>query len=323
MKKCLIFVEDNKSRDADDLTEVVDQLYGSRNGEKYGFGNKKALEDLDGTFDALIHAKNYEFDEFDVRNITNCIEELYHAYNFDSIMISATHLGRMLAPRLAMRLKTGLVADITAVNSDEKGIELIRPAYSGKLMAAIKIRGKGPLMMSVRQNVFQRKTKRIADSEWIEFPFKMIEEQRIELLSSERREESEDIRESEVLIAGGRGASSYFNELDALAEALNGKVAASRKIVDQQIASRRIQVGQSGKTVSPKLYIAMGISGSIQHIEGLKNIEHIIAVNKRKGAPICSIADIVVEGDGKEFIAKLLYRINRDGQKEKAGGEEE
>ncbi len=106
--------------------------------------------------------------------------------------------------------------------------------------------------------------------------------------------------------------ASYFDQLHLLAEKLKGQVAASRKMVDLDIASRSIQVGQSGKTVSPRLYVAIGINGAIQHIEGLKNIEHIIAVNKKRNAPICSVADIVVEGNGKDFIEKLLTRINQE-----------
>jgi electron transfer flavoprotein alpha subunit len=97
-----------------------------------------------------------------------------------------------------------------------------------------------------------------------------------------------------------------------LAETLGGTVSASRKLVDQGIAPRNIQVGQSGKIVSPKLYIALGINGAIQHVEGLRDIETIISVNTSAKAPICSLSDIVVEGDAKDFIEKLLLKIHNN-----------
>ncbi len=314
MKKCLIYVEENYPRDAVDLLEAVDRIYGSGNAKVYGFGDEEVLGSLEGYFDVLIPSGKEQLDPYDIKTLTSRLEELHEAFRFDSILILATHLGRMIAPRLAMRLQTGLVADITGVNVDGDRIELIRPAYSGKLMAAITVRGTGPMMMTVRQKVFQWEKKRVSDSQWKSFEFKDSgvgpeKNTSLELLRAEEKEDFTDIRESEILVAGGRGTASYFEELESLAKVLNGQVAASRKIIDQQIAPRRIQVGQSGKTVNPKLYIAIGISGAIQHIEGLKNVEHVIAVNKNSRAPICSIADIVVEGDGKEFIEKLLRRI--------------
>ncbi len=318
MKKCLIYAGNENAKEAVDLIEAVDHLYGQVNTRIYGFGDPKVLKSLEGYFDVLIRDEGSELQKndmkFDIINITNCLEELYQAYDFDSILIPANYVGRMVAPRLSIRLETGLVADVTAIESDGENIELIRPAYSGKLMAAIRNRGRGPLMMSVRQNVFQWEKLRVEKSQWKKFPFKNIEASEVTLLWTEGQEAMEDIRESEILIAGGGGTARYFDELEDLAEALQGRVAASRKIIDQEIAPRSIQVGQSGKTISPKLYIAIGISGAIQHIEGLKNLDHLIAVNKKRHAPICSIADLVVEGDGKEFIEKLLRRIHRKDQ---------
>lgn len=312
MKKCLIYVENENAQDAVDLIEAVDHLYGRENAMVFGFGCLEALKNGEGFFDVLIPGETEKSLEYDVKNITNCMEALHQAYGFDSILIPANYVGRMLAPRLSMRLNTGLTADVTAIESDGDNIELIRPAYSGKLMAAIKNRGGNPLMMSVRQKVFQWEKPRAAKSEWRGFSFDTIEEPEIKFIGIEKQEAVEDIRESEVLVAGGGGSAGYFKELKDLAKALNGQVAASRKIVDREIAPRSIQVGQSGKTISPKLYIAIGISGAIQHIEGLKTPDHIIAVNKKSRAPICSIADLVVVGDGKEFIRKLLQRIYGD-----------
>ena len=310
MKKSLIFIDKNYVQDATDLIEAANQLHGRKNVNIYGFGDREALEELKDVCNVLMYTRDERIHQYDVSNRTNCMEALHRSYDFDSILIPATFVGRMLGPRLAMRLHTGLVADVTAIKSSGSEIELIRPAYSGKLMAGIKMHGKGPLMMTVRPKVFQWNSKDKVKSEFVEVPFKNIQDSRVRLLSSHKKEEVQDIGSSEVLIAGGGGTASYFNKLESLARKLKGEVAASRKIVDQNLASRTIQVGQSGKTVSPKLYIAIGINGAIQHIEGLKNVDHIIAVNKKRSAPICSIADLIVEGNGKDFIEKLLNRLN-------------
>ena len=320
MKKCLIYAGKENSREAVDLIQGADRLYGRENVVIYGYGAPEALKALEGHVDVLIQGTGAHPEEYDIKSLTDRMEKLHGAYDFHSILIPGDHGGRMLAPRLSMRLKTGLTADVTAIEAHGEQIELIRPAYSGKLMAAIKNRGSGPLMMSVRPKVFQWEHPGEVDSRWESFPFKDLEEPEIQLLSKERQEETADIRESQVLIAGGGGSARYFHRLEDLARALNGQVAASRKIIDQGIAPRSLQVGQSGKTVGPKLYIAIGISGAIQHIEGLKTPEHVIAVNKKSRAPICSIADIVVAGDGKEFIEKLLERIQQDQASREAPG---
>lgn len=312
MKKSLVFIDNNYAEDATDLIEAVNQLYGRKNAEVYGFGDEKTLEGLNGVVDVLIHTKDQRIHAYDVRNRASCMEELHRCYAFDSILIPATYLGRMLAPRLAMRLNAGLVADVTAIKVCGSEIELIRPAYSGKLMAGIRIKGKTPLMMTVRPKVFQWCSNERVESTFVEFPFNAIQDSTVRFLRSYNQKAVCDISTSEVLVAGGGGTASYFDKLSHLAKELKGEVAASRKIVDQNIASRSIQVGQSGKTVSPKLYIAIGINGAIQHIEGLKNVEHIIAVNKKSNAPICSVADLVVEGNGKDFIEKLLARMNEE-----------
>lgn len=239
------------------------------------------------------------------------MDELHRIYNFDSVIIPATHVGRMLAPRFAMRLDVGLVADVTAIGHMDGVIEMVRPAFSGKIMAGIVNNGAAPLMMSVRQDVFTYVSDSLKETKIIDYKPVNILASKIKRIEKREKERSLDIRDSEVLVSGGGGTVRNFKELNHLAEALNGQVAASRKIVDRGFASRSIQVGQSGKTVSPKLYIALGIHGSIHHIEGLKNVDYMISVNTNKNAPICSLADIVVEGDAIEFIQKLVAKINK------------
>jgi electron transfer flavoprotein alpha subunit len=132
---------------------------------------------------------------------------------------------------------------------------------------------------------------------------------RLKRLHVEKHQHTTDIRDSEILISGGNGVKDAFSDLYQLADALNGTVAASRKLVDQGIAPRSLQVGQSGKTVSPRLYMALGIHGTMQHIAGLRGIESIISINTNRNAPICSLSELVVHGDAAEFINKMVKKI--------------
>lgn len=309
MKKSLIYFETNHSQNSVDLLEVARQLYGNEAYETYAVVFGCGCKEAEGLFDYLIEVQDQQIQSFDIINMTNALEELQQIYAFDSILIPATHTGRMLAPRLAMRLNVGLVADVTDIRHKDGILEMVRPAFSGKIMAGIVNRNRIPVMMSVRQNVFSYQAVEGKAFLRIEYHPKRVEKSKIELLEMRDKEKSRDIRDSDILVSGGGGTVRYFQQLKLLADEINAEVSASRRIVDSGIVSRSIQVGQSGKTVSPKLYIALGIYGSLQHIEGLKNVESIISVNINKDAPICSLSDIVVEGDAKEFIEKLVDKI--------------
>lgn len=302
-----------------ELLEVVRQVYDTEEYETYAVTFDTSCKEAEGLFDYLIEVTDRRIRSYDVINKTNVLEELQRFYHFDSILFPATQLGRMLAPRAAMRLHVGLVADVTEIRHKNGVVEMVRPAFSGKIMAGIVNRNRVPLMMSVRQNVFsyqaevqQQTTKK--QTEKIKYSPIRIEDSKIELIEIREKEKTRDIRESEILISGGGGTARYFPKLKRLADELNAQVSASRKTVDSGIAPRSIQVGQSGKTVSPKLYIALGIKGSLQHMEGLKNVENIISVNTNSDAPICSRSDIVVEGNAEEFIEKLTDKIKKEKQ---------
>lgn len=313
MKKCLIYLDPDHIQNSIDLLEVLRLMYPSEPYESYGVVINHTFHEAIGLFDYMIQVNDEEIVPYNLRIVTELVTALYEQYGFDTILIPATWGGRMLAPRLAVRLHTGLTADVTDISHTDSGeLEMIRPAFSGRMMAGIVNKGNGPVMMSVRQNVFQYINENRKDTKTIDFSFQAIVNNNIRQISVEEKQKSYDIRESEVLISGGAGVSRGFERLKDLAEALNGQVAASRQIVDKGIAPRSIQVGQSGKTVSPKLYMAIGIYGAIQHVEGLKNVENIISVNTNSNAPICSLSDIVVEDDALVFIDRLLERIRRD-----------
>ncbi|MCG0275158.1 MAG: electron transfer flavoprotein subunit alpha/FixB family protein [Thermosediminibacteraceae bacterium] len=179
------------------------------------------------------------------------MEELYGIYDFDCILIPATQMGRIIAPRLSMRLKVGLVADVVDVELRNGQIEMIRPAFSGKIMATIVLKNSKPVMMSIRPGVFDSSFEGLKETKVINYKPVNVHPPKIELLGTKRKEDVEDIRESEVLVSGGGGVAKHFKKLYLLADLLGGTVSASRKVVDEGIAPRSIQVGQTGKTVSP------------------------------------------------------------------------
>lgn len=327
MKKCLIYLDKEQLQNSIDLLEVARQMYLEEEYSTYGVilqnGSSDQVETnkVTGLFDYIIQIKDMNIQSFQVKALTDVLESVHGEYTFNSILIPATYIGRMLAPRLAMRLKVGLTADVTEIRHREGQLEMVRPAFSGRILAGIVSRSSEPIMMSIRQNVFNYNQPVHKNGEVIEHSqfIKPMNSQKVSSkqsnqvrqLNCQPKEQTYDIRESDILVSGGGGVLKHFDQLERLARLLEGNVSASRRIVDKGIAPRSIQVGQSGKTVSPKLYIALGIFGAIQHVEGLKNVENIISVNINSSAPICSLSDLVVKGDALEFIHRLSDRIER------------
>jgi electron transfer flavoprotein alpha subunit len=321
MKRVLVVVDPEAPEDSTDLLAVAEELYGVTGFESHAFLPGTATRPRKGAFGVVIEAASVA--PYDSAAVAAAMETLHEESRYALILVPATPFGRMIAPRAAMRLKTGLVADVTAVQRGADGeIEMIRPAFSGRMLATVVNRGDGPVMMSVRPGVFRRAGKGTPEpGSTIYRSYGTAEAGQIRLIERRPKPEREDIRNSEILISGGGGVQRNFDDLGELARALGGMVAASRKVVDSGKAPRAIQVGQSGKTVSPRLYIAIGISGSIQHVVGVRNAEFIIAVNSNRHAPICSLADIVVEGDGREFIQRMSKRLHMSHTSTEGGAE--
>jgi electron transfer flavoprotein alpha subunit len=305
MFKALILIDQDFIKDSVDLIEAATRLAGSQEATIWGLGIN-LTEQLKG-FDTQLHVELPPEQLKDSRVITDILEQVQQEYAFDSILILATDFGRMVAPRLAMRLKAGLVADITEIEVEEQERRLIRPAFSGNMLASIVCEST-PIMVSVHPNVFHAAELTKAP-EMLHFPLKKMKASSIEVLASAEHEASHDIRDAQVLVAAGAGFKAPMDKLQRLAEQLNGSVAVSKPVVEQRNAPREIQVGQSGKTVSPELYLALGIYGSMQHIEGLKNVSDIISVNIDAGAPMNYLANLVVVGDAATFVEKLNTRL--------------
>ncbi|WP_314063465.1 electron transfer flavoprotein subunit alpha/FixB family protein [uncultured Vagococcus sp.] len=305
MFNSLIIIDNENIMDSIDLIDVANQLAGTQQSVVSGLGINLVNKDLKG-FDSLICVDLPDIQLKDSRVLTDIIQQVQQTYDFDSVIVLATDFGRMVAPRVAMRLEVGLVADITAIDSNEKERRLIRPAFSGNMLASIVCEST-PIMASVHPNVFHfngTKEPKVSD-----FVINELKPSSIEVLAVAQETGSHDIREADVIVAAGAGYQADVTDLKEIAHKLKGAVAVSKPLVEQNRASREIQVGQSGKTVSPHLYIALGIYGSMQHVEGLKNVKDIISVNTDEGAPMNYLANLVVIGDAIEFINKLTARL--------------
>ena len=262
----------------------------------------------------LLDAPEYNIYNTDV--FGEAMVGLIEKYQPEGILIGATNNGRDLGPCVSCRIKTGLTADCTAIDLDgESGnIAWTRPAFGGNLMATILCPNTRPQMGTVRPGVFK---KPVADEsrtgEIIREQMK-IPENRVELIKRVREvAESVNLDEAEIIVSGGNGVGSAenFSYIKALADTLGGAVGASRAAVDNGWISHAHQVGQTGKTVAPKLYIACGISGAIQHIAGMSGSDTIIAVNKDPDAPIFSVADYGIVGDLFEVLPVLTAEFKK------------
>jgi len=241
------------------------------------------------------------------------------------VLAGATAVGRSFIPRVAAKLRTGLTADCTSLEIDKKTQNLlqIRPAFGGNIMATILCPDHRPQMATVRPRVIKRgEYDKGKTGEIVEIVADGLVS-RTKVLDSVKEESgiSVNLHEADVIIAGGRGIGNAkgFKLLEELAEVLDGAVAASRAVVDEGWISYSHQVGQTGKTVNPTVYIACGISGAVQHLVGMQSSDIIIAINKNPEAPIFNVATYGIVGDLHEIIPLLIKRIKEEKGNDETG----
>lgn len=232
------------------------------------------------------------------------------------VLFPATSIGRDLAPRVAARIGTGLSADVTEfdIDKDDKSLLMIMPAFGGNIMATIVSKVKRPEMATVRAGVMLPLEKDMNRSGKIErFEIEFDDSDRDVLIREVviEAEEKDDISNAEIIVAGGigMGAAHHFDELKVLADELNGKLGATRPTVDAGWIDKSRQIGQTGKTVRPELFIGFGISGAIQLVSGMKKSKYVIAVNKDPKALIFDISDFGIVGDANKIIPLLIKKI--------------
>ena len=249
---------------------------------------------------------------------TQAITQIIKEQKPSILLIGATTIGRDLGPRVSARNVTGLTADATKLEiSDDEAHEfrMTRPAFGGNLMATILCKQHRPQMSTVRPGVMQ---KLPADpsrkGEVVDYTVQFDEQKinRVKIIKTVKEEKViTDISQAKILVSGGRGVGTKdgFSKLEALAKELKGEVSSSRAMVDAGVMDQSRQVGQTGKTVRPNLYLACGISGAIQHLAGMEESELIIAINKDKFAPIFSVADLGIVGDLHKIVPMLTERL--------------
>jgi electron transfer flavoprotein alpha subunit len=236
-------------------------------------------------------------------------------------LFSATELGRDLAPRLATLLDTGLTADCTELSIDPSNDLLIqtRPAFSGDLMASIICPNHRPMMATIRPHSFKLEFHHNAEIEFEFFPLNGLsittDNNQIEIIQKNLiKSEYPLLEDQKIIISVGRGIGTQeqLKIVEAFARSIGAGLSCSRPIVDLGWLPSELQVGMSGKSVAPKLYIALGISGSVQHLVGIQSADYIIAVNRDENAPIFKVAHLGIVGNIKDVLPELKKRITRD-----------
>ena len=278
--------------------------------------NIKGLADILGRHgaDEVLVAENELLKHYTTDGYTKVICDLANERKPGILFIGATFIGRDLGPRVAARLSTGLTADCTVLDVDVEKADLLatRPAFGGNLMATIACPDHRPQMATVRPGVFSKLSDedrnftveevevKIADSD--------IRTKIVEIVKEAK--DIVDISEANFIVSGGRGVGSKenFAILEELAEALGGTVAGSRAAVENGWIERDYQVGQTGKTVRPTIYIACGISGAIQHVAGMQDSD-LIAINKDASAPIMQTADYAIVGDLLKVVPEMTAQV--------------
>ena len=305
---------------ADLETEVTAVLVGS---------DVKGLADSLAEYgaDRVIVVDDPELKEYRTEPYTHALASVIEKYKPDVFLIGATAIGRDLGPRVCARIHTGLTADCTQLDIGDfplvaipgreqkhKQLLMTRPAFGGNTIATIACPDFRPQMATVRPGVMQKKDKiKGAKANIEEFnPGFTPNKNYVEILDIVKAvSDVVDIQDAKILVSGGRGVGSpeNFKILEDLAAAVGGQVSCSRAVVDSGWKPKELQVGQTGKTVRPHVYFAIGISGAIQHVAGMEESDIIIAINKDETAPIFDVADYGVVGDLNKIVPDLTKKI--------------
>ena len=302
-----------KARDLADALEqdVVAVLMGSDIAEAAGELAKAGA-------DKVIYVDDVMLKEYVTEPYAKALTAVIKANDPEIVIFGASSIGRDLAPRVSARIHTGLTADCTKleINPETKLLEMTRPAFGGNIMATILCANHRPQMATVRPGVMQalENCDKVAEIEKFEVEFTAADMnvEICEVVFAEKK--SVDITEAKILVSGGRGVGGPegFEPLKELAKALGGEISASRAAVDNGWVDRDRQVGQTGKTVRPDLYVACGISGAIQHAAGMEESEFIVAINKEESAPIFGIADLGIVGDLNKIVPLLTEALKKN-----------
>lgn len=268
--------------------------------------------------DHVIRILADEIVEYDTVLYANLLNQLIEMKKPDIFLFPATVMGRDLAPRVASVCETGLTADATKLDlTEDKDSSLLmvtRPAFGGNLFATIVCERTKPQMATIRPGVMvlkERNAEATGETEDIKLSVPGYEAKTKILDTIHKELKHADITKAAILISGGRGIGDNFHVLREAADKIGAEVSGSRSAVDAGFIDKELQVGQTGKSVKPKIYIACGISGAVQHLAGMEKSDFIIAINTDESAPIFQVANLGIVGDALEIIPMLSEEISR------------
>lgn len=279
---------------------------------------KEVKELLHYSVDKVYYINDPLLKDFTTDGYAISIASLIERKKPEVVLVGATSIGRDIAPRIAGKVGTGLTADCTKLEIDSTDNKLLqtRPAFGGNLMATIVCPKNRPQMSTVRPGVMAKAVRTESETGILEvvtpeLTEKMIRTRLVEILPQEKK--SVNLTDARIIVSGGRGLkrAEGFELIKELADKLGAEIGASRAAVDSGWIEHSHQVGQTGTTVRPELYIACGISGAIQHLAGMSDSKYIVAINKDAKAPIFSICDYGIVGDLYEILPEMIESLNR------------
>ena len=302
----------------------------------------KAQSLIEAGADGVIVIEDPMLKEYVTEPYAKALTAMIKKYDPNIVLFGATSIGRDIAPRVAARVHTGLTADCTHLDinmnkyfeflkatstadtdsiekklgMDDKTLKMTRPAFGGNVMATIRCADYRPQMATVRPGVMKKIAPQTGKQGTVEeFKVEFTDADMNVTIKEEIKQthKAVDITDAKVLVSGGRGIGSpdFYKELQKVADLLGGEISSSRANVDAGWIEKSRQVGQTGKTVRPELYMACGISGAIQHIAGMENSECVIAINKNDTAAIFDVSDLGIVGDVKVIIPKLIDALTK------------
>ncbi len=297
--------------------EIADKTHSTLHAMLLGSGVKiEAKKLIAAGADEVIVADDKNLKDYVTEQYAQALYQIINERKPNIILVGATSIGRDLAPRLSAKLGTGLTADCTKLEVEEDGsLYMTRPAFGGNLMATIISPDHRPQMSTVRPGVMQKlpadnKRSGIITDEKIKFNEKNFKVELVKVLKATSK--IAKIEDAKILVSIGRGVKKDVIPLaEEFAKVIGGTLSCSRAVVDDGTLPQDRQVGQTGKTVRPQVYFALGISGAIQHVAGMEESELIIAINKDKFANIFKVADLGIVGDVKKVLPLLIEEVKK------------
>lgn len=277
-------------------------------------GRADAANGLAGQVSTLRYIDAAELRPMRAEALTTAVTQVAQELGAKTVLMAANRLGGSVAPRVAVRLGAALLEDVTSLSSDS-GVTATRFSYLSRVTETVRVSGDGPVVITVKPNVFPADSQAAGGSANAErfTPTFAATDSRVSVGARSAASSGRvALEEARVVVAGGRGlgsAESFTNLVEPLADALNAGVASTRAVVDAGWRPYGEQVGQTGKSVAPELYIAVGISGAVQHLSGMNRSKVIVAINKDADAPIFRIVDYGVVGDAQEIVPALREAV--------------